>query len=280
MSVTNAFIELAQSLGAIYPPQEARTIARYIFEDVFDCRHPDTTEKILSDEQWAQYQDIQRRLLAHEPWQYIVGYADFYGRKFQVTPDTLIPRPETEELVRHVLSDIQDGDRILDIGTGSGCIATTLKLANPSLDITALDNSEQALALARDNAIQLGADICWMHDSILNPSKNLLEKRFERIVSNPPYIPQHEALSLDQNVAQYEPQGALFVPDTDPLLFYRVIAEAGLMILVPGGVVWLEIHQAYGQDIVDMFISYGYRDVACFQDLFKNDRFVRAYRQS
>lgn len=218
------------------------------------------------------------RINGHEPLQYILGETVFYERRFQVNPSVLIPRPETEELVRTVLewADAEDGGQrgILDIGTGSGCIAVTLKLECPQCDVFALDVSRESLEVARGNARLHNAEVNFVeHDILANP---LPLRDLDVVVSNPPYITEREKATLAPNVAAFEPHLALFVPDDDPLLFYRVIAERARPSMKPGGLLAVEIHERYGREVRDLFAGYGWRNVEVREDVSGKSRVVLA----
>ncbi|MBC7890824.1 MAG: peptide chain release factor N(5)-glutamine methyltransferase, partial [Sphingobacteriaceae bacterium] len=205
-----------------------------------------------------------------------------YGRTFRVTPATLIPRPETEELVHSVLREVNNFQSrgepfsILDIGTGSGCIAVTLALELPNTVISAWDISEKALAVARQNAERLGAKVRFEQQDALNFHSSLLTSHFSLLVSNPPYVARAEAAAMQPNVLDHEPHLALFVPDEDPLVFYRAIARMGAEALVSGGLVFVEINERFGAETAAVFVENGFASAKVLQDLSGKDRFVRA----
>lgn len=213
------------------------------------------------------------------PIQQVLGYAYFCGLKLKVTPSVLIPRPETEELVRWVVDESPAPRSILDIGTGSGCIAIALAKALPQTRLTAIDISDEALAVARENAKMHDADIDFIQADILNPNPYLANNRFDVIVSNPPYICNKEADEMEKNVLDHEPHVALFVPDDDPLLFYRAIAEKTLTMLTPDGTLFFEINRLYAQELTTMLQSMGFQHITVRQDQFNNDRMLRASLQ-
>ena len=210
------------------------------------------------------------------PIQQVLGYAYFCGLKLKVTPSVLIPRPETEELVRWVVDESPAPRSILDIGTGSGCIAIALAKALPQTRLTAIDISDEALAVARENAKMHDADIDFIQADILNPNPYLANNRFDVIVSNPPYICNKEADEMEKNVLNHEPHVALFVPDDDPLLFYRAIAEKTLTMLTPDGTLFFEINRLYAQELTTMLQSMGFSNIVVRQDQFNNPRMLRA----
>ena len=197
------------------------------------------------------------------------------GRTFYVAPGVLIPRPETEELVELMLKELSPVSRILDIGTGSGCIAVSLAKELPESQVTAWDVSEEALSIAVSNSEALQASVRFEQRDVLTYSPGATEC-YDVIVSNPPYVIEAEKQEMEQNVLDWEPSLALFVPDADPLRFYRRIAMLGLEMLVPGGKLYFEINRAFGADTVSMLRESGYRAVCLQKDISHNDRFVIA----
>lgn len=213
------------------------------------------------------------------PIQQVLGYAYFCGMKLKVTPSVLIPRPETEELVRWVAEETPAPHSILDIGTGSGCIAIALAKALPQAALTAIDISSDALTVARENAILYNIDIDFIQADILNPSPSFADRQYDVIVSNPPYICRKEADEMEKNVLDHEPHLALFVPDDDPLLFYRAIATQALKMLTPGGTLFFEINRLYAKELTTVLQSMGFRHITVRRDQFNNTRMLRARKQ-
>ena len=207
--------------------------------------------------------------------QYIEGRTLFLGREFWVAPGVLIPRPETEELVELMLKEIPADARILDVGTGSGCIAISLAKELPDTLVTAWDVSPEALSVARANARKLQADVRFVECDVLACQVDEVGL-YDVIVSNPPYVTEAEKADLEPNVLQWEPSLALFVPDDDPLRFYRRIAVLGRDMLADGGRLYFEINRAYGREMVEMLRAMGYVGVRVEKDLSQNDRFVIA----
>jgi release factor glutamine methyltransferase len=220
--------------------------------------------------------EIIQRVNNHEPIQYILGETYFYGRKFNVTADVLIPRPETELLVEEVLKEIDPftPGNILDIGTGSGCIAITLAKELPEKNIHAIDVSDAALKVARENAVRLNAPVEFQKLNAL--TDDFPVKALQVIVSNPPYIADSEKAAMKNNVVKYEPHLALFVPDQDPFIFYSIIAEKGYPVLETGGKVLVEINERFGKEVCEIFKAHHFTDVRIVQDLQKKDRIVVA----
>ena len=217
------------------------------------------------------------RLNQHEPLQYILGEADFYGRKFKVSPSVLIPRPETELLIREVLKIEIKAPRILDIGTGSGCIAITLNLEIPNSKICAVDVSQLALETAKENSKKLASTVKFIYTDFLKDNLDL--EPFDMVVSNPPYVRETEKQSMKPNVLNYEPHLALFVPDSDPLLFYKAIASKSKSLLKPNGKIFVEINEKFAGEIKDLFVSSGFKEIKIIQDLDGKDRIVIAQRE-
>lgn len=230
----------------------------------------------LNDSQIKRLQDAITRINTHEPIQYIVGSSYFFGRKFIVNPSVLIPRPETELLIEEVLNEVDPlvPGRILDIGTGSGCIAITLAKELPGKQLTAIDVSEKALQTASENAQALQAKVdFWQLDAL---EENFLLQPIEIIVSNPPYIAVSEKNSMKENVLNHEPHLALFVPDTDPLVFYKMIARKGFKALRENGKVLVEINERFGKEVSDIFFNAGFKNIRVVKDLQEKDRIVVA----
>lgn len=262
-----------QQLQQVYSVGEARAIYRMVMELRFGLSHTDILlgkDTQLSASDSSELANIIARLLKKEPVQYVLGIAEFCGLQFHVTPDVLIPRPETEVLVDSLPCPTANRNRVLEIGTGSGCIAISLSLKG--FHVTATDISEGALHVARDNAKRLNADVCFKHEDILHPVAS--DESWDFIVSNPPYICQHEAVEMEENVLSYEPHLALFVPDEEPLLFYNAIASYASTHLNSGGNLHFEINRAYAREVCDAMESLGFRDVSAINDQFGNPRVV------
>ena len=236
----------------------------------------------LNDEQNIIASQYLERLKNHEPIQYILGETEFYGLKFKVNPSVLIPRPETEELVEWVKPPhppkggfLSGTPTLLDVGTGSGCIAVALKKKFPSANVSAMDISPEALALAKENAALNEVNIEFIQDDILHPATT--DRKWDVIVSNPPYIPASEQRYLHKNVTDFEPHLALFVQDNDPLIFYRKIAEFALSHLTAGGRLYVEIHQSLGRQCCQLLESMGFQSVVLRKDLSGNDRMISSF---
>ena len=283
-----------------YGSGEARALYELIMEQRFGLTRTDILlgkDTTLSAEDKAELENIIERVAKGEPVQYVLGCAEFCGRTFAVGPSVLIPRPETQQLVHLVEQNVSPGSTVLDVGTGSGCIAITLALAG--YKVTALDISDAALSFARQNADRLGADVEFVKQDILalktlsnSPLKG--EKQGEvstkeasplggglvgSIVSNPPYICKKEASTMDDNVLLHEPHLALFVPDDDPLLFYRTICEFGQSHLSAGGHIFFEVNRAYATEVEELLLAKGYEETRITKDQYDNERFVWARKR-
>jgi release factor glutamine methyltransferase len=261
---------------------EIESIAYLAFENIFGLTMTEVhaakeiTDHSLVDRLW----EIGKRINKHEPIQYILGEALFYNRMFVVNPAVLIPRPETEELVRLVVNHINEkgGDfNILDIGTGSGCIAVTLGLELPSSKIFATDISEEALQTATANARKFGVKVNFQKHDIL---KDALPFSPDVIVSNPPYIPYDERDAMPANVVEYEPAQALFVDENNPLLFYKTLVARGVESLEGGGLLAVEINERFGRAIHLLFDEYGFREIEILKDVYGKDRIVKGILSS
>ncbi len=272
-----------QPLHTIYDSQEAKSIAFRLIEKLYGLdKTAVLVAKALPSNSLPikQLQNYIEKLLAYEPLQYVVGEAPFFGRNFVVTPATLIPRPETEELVQWMMEENKSQklpQTLLDIGTGSGCIPITLFLELPQLSVYAIDNSAAALEVAKQNAMNLQATIHWQLLDILHQSIENLPF-FDVIVSNPPYVCESEKAMMQPNVLQYEPPTALFVPNENPLLFYQRIANLAWQRLKPNGKLYFEINQQFGQETYNLLASIGFKEITIRKDLSGNVRFSSAIR--
>lgn len=261
----------------MYGAGEARVISNMVFEKLFQLqayRIALDRFRILTVDQKTQLEEILRRLLTHEPVQYILQEADFYGLKFKVTPAVLIPRPETEELVAWIEGEMKNRGAIslLDIGTGSGCIPITLAKRVTDSIVEAVDISPEALAVAEENNRLLNAGVQFRQLDIL--TDQLPPQAYHIIVSNPPYILPQEQVGMNDNVLKYEPHLALFTPPDDGLIFYRVITQKALRALKPGGKLFFEINAANGPDVVNLMQQAGLQNVELRKDVSGNHRMV------
>lgn len=265
-------------LQPYYTAEEVSALSRIVCCDLLGQAPTDYylgKDIALSPKKEQELEDILQRLSRFEPLQYIEGRTLFFGRELLVAPGVLIPRPETEELVELMLKEIPADARILDVGTGSGCIAISLAKALPDALVTAWDVSPEALSVARANARKLQADVRFVECDVLACQVDEVGL-YDVIVSNPPYVTEAEKADMEPNVLQWEPSLALFVPDDDPLRFYRRIAVLGRDMLADGGRLYFEINRAYGREMVEMLRTMGYVGVRVEKDLSQNDRFVIA----
>ncbi|ALI98844.1 peptide chain release factor N(5)-glutamine methyltransferase [Rufibacter tibetensis] len=282
MPTVEASLEnLSSQLEALYEKPEARTIAEWVLQHVLEVGRFDLLqrrkEEVPKDLQ-VQVQKYQGRLLQHEPLQYVLGEAFFYGRDFHVTPAVLIPRPETEELVQRVIKTYQHHPQVklLDIGTGSGCIPITLAAELPTAQVWGLDVSPEALVVAKMNAQKLEQQVTWLQQDILQELPAVEAGSLDAVISNPPYVLEEEKSLMRQNVLDFEPHLALFVPNEAPLLFYRRIATVAQTLLTPGGKLFFEINERFSQSAVEMLRQLGYQEVKVFEDLRGKERMTEA----
>ncbi len=280
--------ELVSALTPLHGAGEARAIVRMVMEECFGLSQTDLLlgkDTDLSATDRAEMEKIALRLLKGEPVQYVLGNAYFCGHRFRVTPDVLIPRPETEELVEWACSLLVPGatGKVLDLCTGSGCIAISIALAFPGAHVMGVDVSAPALSVASDNALSLGADnVTFLQRDILSevttssPYGEEHEGGFSMLVSNPPYVRASEAAEMHSTVLEHEPALALFVSDDNPLIFYHSIAKVGLVSLCPGAPVIVELNTALAAETHALFESYGYTDIQIRNDQFGRPRMLRA----
>jgi len=258
-----------------YSKEEAENLVFWLFETHLGLKRADLQQAIPPEVDPERLHVDFQRLLTGEPIQYILGQAPFYGRSFAVSRDTLIPRNETEELVHLIIKENSvSGLRILDLGTGTGCIPISLALELISPDVYALDVSSAALEVARQNAAQLGATIHFMEGSLLG--EPIVLPLVDLIVSNPPYVPLRDRAEMHINVLNFEPHLALFVPDEDPLIFYRAIGIWGQQLLKSGGKLYLEIYENLADELVQLLLSQGYGQLRVEQDLNGKNRMLSA----
>ena len=273
--------QIREALHGSYTDAEALSLAKMLLVEVFGFSTLELyggKDRGFSEKEQEVLSDIVCRLQNHEPIQYIIGRETFMGLVFEVNENVLIPRPETQELVNWILEDrrADEGCKILDIGTGSGCIPISLAHFMSGAELEAWDISDGALDVARRNASQNEVKVLFRKQNVLEvvPSSSC----YDVIVSNPPYITEQEKVDMEANVLDWEPSIALFVPDTDPLLFYRKIAELGLEMLVAGGALYFEINRAYGEMMKTMLEDMGYNNVELRKDMFGNDRMIKAIK--
>jgi release factor glutamine methyltransferase len=270
---------LTQNLTSLYGPREASNISQYLAEEHFGKPFV-RSNPTLDEAQLAWWEASCKRLIACEPVQYVLESAWFYGRQFMVNPSVLIPRPETEELVETIIkSNPQPTSQILDIGTGSGCIAITLSLELPQTAIFAIDISEKALAVTNQNNTNLGAKVVTQHADILHfEAFAATLPLFDVIVSNPPYIDPADRETMHPNVLHYEPQSALFADHSDPLVFYTRIGAFGMQKLQSGGHLYFEIPETRAPEIQSPLNTLGYQNLSLRSDLQGKPRILIAQK--
>lgn len=276
--MANNYQELVQHWAAElrqYSTEEAENLVNWLLEHHLGLRRVDMMH-FLDEAHLPEALKLDfEKLKSGEPIQYILGKGPFYGREFLVNEHTLIPRNETEELVHLIIKENpRAGLKILDIGTGTGCIPISLDLEMKSPEVYGIDISEKALEQARKNGALLNSTVSFLKCDILNEMPNVGE--LDILVSNPPYVPEAEKSEMHRNVLDFEPGLALFVPDEDPLLFYRVIGEKGKKLLIPGGKLYFEIHERFGLEVVELLNTLGYREVKVIRDLNGKERIASA----
>ena len=284
-------------LAETFPQREAEQLMRILLEDLFniDLKRQLMEPNLRIDEwQYHLLEEAVKRLLAGEPVQYVTGMARFGDLILKVSPAVLIPRPETEELVQKIsllchssegmcgsMESIGGGTRrqnplrIWDIGTGSGCIAIALAKQIPNAEVIAFDVSEEALKIAKENAESNGVKVTFILDDVLNPTSEFFNQPVDLVVSNPPYVCDSERAAMEANVLDWEPENALFVPDDDPLLFYRQILRLAKNQLTPDGQVWFEINEQMGDEMLVLCHKIGFAEVEIILDYAEKPRFVR-----
>ena len=272
--------ELWRTLEPLYGNGEARAITDYVLDVCFGVSKADIlcgAVEEMTAEKTAELNKIFGLLMKGEPVQYVLGRAEFCGRWFSVRPGVLIPRPETEELCAWITADSKASasPKVLDIGTGSGCIAIALQLDMPESKVTAWDISADALDVARENAQQLGANVNFVKLDALNAKP---EGEWDVIVSNPPYICEKEKKDMAVNVLEHEPHTALFVPDADPLLFYRAITRLAVQTLSKGGRLYFEINPIYADDTCHMMRAEGMTAVELRSDMYGKQRMAKGVK--
>lgn len=291
------------TLAEKFPQREAEQLMRILLEDLFgidwnqQLMNPDLR---IDEHQHYQLSEAVKRLLSGEPVQYVTGMARFNDLLLKVSPAVLIPRPETEELVQNIcsvslpchsnagkcvgLESMEGGPqppkfpiRIWDIGTGSGCIAIALAKHYPNAEVIAFDVSEEALQIARENAESNGAKVTFVHDDVLNPTSDYFNQPVDLVVSNPPYVCYSECSAMEANVLDWEPEKALFVPDDDPLRFYRQILALAKNQLNPFGQVWFEINEQMGEEMLQLCHKMGFSKAEVLEDFAGKPRFVKTW---
>ncbi len=281
MTIQEATYFILNKLRTICNEAEASTITDWVMEHLTSSKKAERMlykNSAITPKEELQLQQFAERLLQHEPVQYVLNESWFCGLKFYVDKNVLIPRPETEELVEWIIANCRfpvDELKILDIGSGSGCIPITLKRRIRKAEIWGCDISKKALVIAKKNAETLGTDINFVQLDFLNSASWAPLPSFDIIVSNPPYVPEKNRETMHPNVLNHEPATALFVPDTDPLIFYKAIAEFGKIHLNTNGIIYTEIHEDLGKETMEIFQSAGYT-TELKKDMQQKDRMIKS----
>ena len=283
MTTGEIYNDFRNKLTTIYDNREAENISDWVFENVTGLKKWERRENQnnqLAETDSEKIKTHLQELLKHKPVQYVLHEAWFYRRKFYVNENVLIPRPETEELVEWIISDFKKEKHskrinIIDIGTGSGCIPVSLKKGLPETSITAIDVSDKALSVSKKNAKELDATIDFLEADFLNENEWKMLSQYNIIVSNPPYIPLNEKQVLAKNVTDFEPGIALFVENNDPFIFYKKIADFSKAHLKPKGKIYVEVHEAYANEVRSIFENSGYKS-EIKKDIYGRERMVKA----
>jgi len=278
-TISSYYNSLVTNLKTIYSENESTSIAFIVVEHLLNFskfKYTENKNMLFPDSKINEWKIIESRLMNSEPIQYIIGNAPFYGLNFIVNNNVLIPRQETEDLVQLILLENKDKNiKIIDVGTGSGCIAVTLKKYCNKFEVFATDISDDALQIAKQNAHDNGVLITFANDDVCNSKLNNSDK-FEIIVSNPPYVPESEKNIMQKNVKNFEPEIALFSPDNDPLKFYKHIAEFACKHLEEDGLLYVEVHEKFAKEVSLLFEVYGFVDNIIINDINNKPRIIKS----
>ena len=283
-TIQDVFAVFKQTLNGVYDANETEALTLLVVNEISGLSKAQIKafpEKEITVAQAEILNKILTRLQTGEPVQYILGHTEFYGLRFKVNSSVLIPRPETEELVEWVLNSANDKHlkaNILDIGTGSGCIAISLKKNLPDALVSAIDISTGALEIGKQNADLNEVKVDFIQDDILNSKLDIEHSKFNIIISNPPYVTLYDKTQMHTNVTDFEPHSALFVPKDDPLIFYKAIADFALNSLITGGLLFLEINESLGNETVGLLQAKGFKHIELRKDMNGRDRMVRGTR--
>jgi release factor glutamine methyltransferase len=286
ITVKDVFARFKENLSGIYESNEIKSLTLLTLSEITGSSKAAIkafTDRELLVDQAKKTDDILSELKTGKPLQYILGHTEFYGLPFKVTPAVLIPRPETEELVEWVLSSIKSNQlaagSLLDIGTGSGCIPISLKKHLQGFDVASIDISSEALAIAKQNAELNNVDVNFIEGDVLNLKSEVEHSTFDIIISNPPYVTLQDKQLMHANVTDFEPHTALFVPENDPLIFYRAIADFALKRLNKNGLLFFEINESYGNETVELLNHKSFRNIELRKDMSGRDRMIKASLQ-
>lgn len=283
LTINNAINYFNSELNSIYDNSELNQMMQIAFYHFFKIDRASLVldkEKTMPEKDFTLLKEITSLLKANKPLAQIIGEWEFYGLKFKVNEHTLIPRPETEELVQLIVNENEEHDNlnILDIGTGTGCISISLKNELKNANITAFDVSNEALKIAKENSIINCLNVCFKQVDILNFKEESISKPYDIIVSNPPYIPHQEKQLMHKNVLDFEPGLALFVEDSEPLIFYDKIGDFALHHLKQNGKLYFEINENYGNETKQLLIAKGFKDVRIVKDMNEKNRIITAVK--
>ena len=279
MTLNEARTVLTKELKNVYESDELRNIIELVIEHITNMSRAEQVKNKVPYLTCTQLEDldaITERLKKNEPVQHVLGEAWFAGMKFKVNKNVLIPRPETEELVDWIVKETNTECSIIDIGTGSGCIPITLKKKLPEANVSAIDVCSEALFTATENAVALNAEVNFVLLDFLDEEKWKELAQFDIIVSNPPYIKQSEINTMHERVKEFEPHLALFVPDNDSLLFYKKLSDFSMKHLNAGGKLFVEINEALGEQVVNLFKAAGFENIELKKDMQEKDRMIKA----
>jgi release factor glutamine methyltransferase len=275
--ISDSYSFLVSKLSSVYEKREAANIVAIVFEDVYGILNPAVSQKVLKVSEYDSLMNIMNELLSLKPWQYVLGQADFYGLKFRVNENVLIPRPETEELVHNIVKIYEDkAVKILDVGTGSGCIAISLKHHIPKAIVSGIDVCNETLKIARNNSLLNNTIVDFQQLDISDVRESKKMPVYDIIVSNPPYIQLNEKHLMSAQVLKFEPERALFVTNDDPLQFYKIIADFSLCHLNNNGRIYFEINAFFGAEVLLMLENKGFLDCKLLKDIYGNNRIALA----
>ncbi|MDB4918544.1 MAG: protein-(glutamine-N5) methyltransferase, release factor-specific [Mucilaginibacter sp.] len=282
-TIKDVFVGYKKGLDKVYDANELGAITLLTVSEICNVSKAKIKafpEDEISSEQVEKLKSILDELKTGKPIQYILGKTEFYGLPFNVNPSVLIPRPETEELVEWVIGSVSSRQLVvgslLDIGTGSGCIAISLKKNLPNFKVSAIDISADALQTATSNAKFNELDIEFIEDDILSPKSHISHLTSHIIISNPPYVTLHDKTQMHNNVTDFEPHTALFVPENDPLIFYKAIADYAAAHLTQDGLLFFEINESYGKETVELLADKGFKNIELRKDMSGRDRMIKA----
>ncbi len=283
MTIKDIHQQILSSLNNFYPEMEVKNFSYLILNSIFNYSRyqiHENFEKPVNESQYAKIKNIVEELKIYKPIQYIFKKTEFYNCMLSVTEDVLIPRPETEELVDWIIQDQpKEGSYILDIGTGSGCIAISLAKNLPHSRVSAMDISQKAIKIASSNAVENSTEINLFHGDIFNLSKEIKTNHFDIIVSNPPYVRESEKALMKPNVLDWEPEISLFVPDENPLIFYKEIIRMASKSLISNGQIFLEINEVFPEEIKNILTKYKFTSIEIRKDISGKSRMVKAVKK-